>query len=392
MPILYSFFSNLLQWLLPVVSIFNKKWKKWYINQRYFLESFTQIPQLNKEYLWVHCASAGEMEQAIPLIKRIKINHPELKVAVSFFSASGYDMYKLTDFADSYFYFPLDTKKNIKRIIELLHPKAVVFVRSELWLNTLVELQNQQIPSFLINAKNDTNSHSLKHYYYNYCIKRLTRVFYTDEFGNTKLEKALENRNSTFVSDVLEYFTKDKFTVLVGSSWQAEEKFVLQFLSKYSDLTTVNFVIAPHELDEHRLRDTFDFNSIQFYSHYDVSKTSNIMVLDTKGILKYAYRFTNMAFIGGGFDKTLHNSIEAFVYAIPVLVGPSHHKFEEVKVLLVEKLILEVKNFNEFEQALLDYQNDKSKNLRLQENIEAYLQRQGNSSEKIYQEIKPYLA
>jgi len=39
-------------------------------------------------------------------------------------------------------------------------------------------------------------------------------------------------------------------------------------------------------------------------------------------------------YIGGGFGKGIHNTLEAAVYAKPLLFGPVFHKFKEAKDLI----------------------------------------------------------
>ena len=45
-------------------------------------------------YIWIHAASLGEFEQGRPLIEKIKRERPELKVLLTFFSPSGYEVRK----------------------------------------------------------------------------------------------------------------------------------------------------------------------------------------------------------------------------------------------------------------------------------------------------------
>ncbi|HBS53032.1 MAG TPA: 3-deoxy-D-manno-octulosonic acid transferase, partial [Flavobacterium sp.] len=47
-------------------------------------------------------------------------------------------------------YLPLDTIKNAKKFIELVHPEMVFFIKYEFWPNYLSELKKQNIPTYLI--------------------------------------------------------------------------------------------------------------------------------------------------------------------------------------------------------------------------------------------------
>ncbi len=45
-------------------------------------------------YVWFHAASLGEFEQGRPLMERLRREHPEYKILLTFFSPSGYEVRK----------------------------------------------------------------------------------------------------------------------------------------------------------------------------------------------------------------------------------------------------------------------------------------------------------
>ena len=54
-------------------------------------------------------------------------------------------------------------------------------------------------------------------------------------------------------------------------------------------------------------------------------------------MLSSLYAYADFAYIGGGFGKGIHNTLEAAVFGIPVLIGKNYHKFDEAKALISEK-------------------------------------------------------
>ncbi len=46
-------------------------------------------------------------------------------------------------------------------------------------------------------------------------------------------------------------------------------------------------------------------------------------------MLSSIYRYGSVAYIGGGFGKGIHNTLEAATYGMPVIFGPNHLKFKE---------------------------------------------------------------
>ena len=81
--------------------------------------------------IWFHAASLGEFEQGLPVMEKIKVQYPNHKIVVTFFSPSGYEVRKNNTIADVTVYLPLDTKNNAIRFLELVHPEMVFFIKYE---------------------------------------------------------------------------------------------------------------------------------------------------------------------------------------------------------------------------------------------------------------------
>jgi 3-deoxy-D-manno-octulosonic-acid transferase len=59
-----------------------------------------------------------------------------------------------------------------------------------------------------------------------------------------------------------------------------------------------------------------------------------VLIIDNIGMLSSLYHYATICYIGGGFGKGIHNTLEAAVYGKPVLFGPQYQKFEEAKALI----------------------------------------------------------
>ncbi|MBK8351852.1 MAG: hypothetical protein IPL21_09155 [Saprospirales bacterium] len=338
-------------------------------------------------YCWIHCASAGEFEQAIPIIYNLRCTMYDVRIAVSFFSSSGFEMYKDSDLADLFFYFPLDSKKNAEKLVEILKPSFAIFIRNEIWLNVLTSLNKKNISTFLVNA----NLQQKRNYFYQLFLNKtypfFTKIFDTKTFGNTKLERVVENRNTVFNDAILEDFCKDSFVIILGSSWLEEERFIIDFYKKNKEKNpNLKIVIAPHEnlsLNSFELKKSYG-NWLSFYRNYT---NGNILVLDKKGILKYAYRHADIAFIGGGFDKGVHNVSEAAVYGVPTIFGANYHKFEEINELVDLQLAFPVKNYIELEQKMLELMNNSDKRNTIKNELTTYFSSHEQVAKTIVTEI-----
>ncbi len=391
---LYSVLIRLFGILLPFISIFNKKIKKWYnVRQNWDSELKNNIlPQ--QKYIWFHCASAGEFEQARPLIRAIKIKEKSnYQIAVSFFSTSGFDLYVDSSEIDLLFYLPLDTLKNAQRLIDILQPTYVFFIRYEIWWNTLHQLKQNNIPTFLLNA----NAYQKRTFIYDWYLKQtyplFTKIFHTQDIGNTKVEQALWNKNeATKKEEFVEVFCKDNYVLIAGSSWQKEEALLATFYKKNKQhLSDLKIIIAPHELDEKKhaeLEQIFD-TKILLYTDLQNNKNiaSDILFINQKGILKYIYRYAAIAFIGGGFSGKLHNTLEAAVYEIPILFGPKYEAFEEANELIKIKSATAIHDYSILESTLLNHYKNK-RQCSEKSMLAAYFSNQYQTAERILNAIQ----
>ncbi|MBK9328620.1 MAG: hypothetical protein IPM95_04730 [Sphingobacteriales bacterium] len=394
----YSILIQCYHLAIRFAALFSKKARNWLDVRKNWQEELFEKTTPHSSYCWVHCASAGEFEQAIPLLQSLKSTDNSLKTAVSFFSASGFELYKNSGKADLFFHFPIDTKENACRLIQLLRPVFVLFIRNEIWWNTLSQLKTKEIPAFLVNAPNWQKRSLIYQKYLDRSYPLFTKIFDTSTYGDTKLEQVLANRNEAFADSVLEDFCKDAEVILVGSSWQTEESYIASFYQSHrTEFPNLKIILAPHDYDEYKaveLRKLFsagqaaDMDDVALYSSF-IHKNNNprILFLDKKGILKYAYRFAAIAFIGGGFDKTVHNVAEAAVYGIPTTFGPNFIKFEEIVSLTNQHIAFPVSNYETLEDTLLEWLLDHKKLTEINSGLSIYFEQQLMTSGRIIAEI-----
>lgn len=310
--------------------------------------------------IWFHAASLGEFEQARPVIERIRKNFPEKKILLSFFSPSGYEVRSNYDKVDCVVYLPFDTPKKVKRFINVASPKMAIFAKYEFWGNYLEKLHKAGIPTYIISAIFRPQQRffrkgggmfrkMLKCYDHLYVQDEASREL-LDNIGITKVTVAGDTRfdrvtdilaNAKSIPVVEAFIKSSHFTVIAGSSWQADEEIYIPWLKSHPE---VKAIIAPHEFNNARLATlrnqlgaskTYLLSEIQD-KDLQPSDFDNIryLIVDCFGLLSSLYRYGNVAIIGGGFGAGIHNLNEAAVYGIPVLFGPNHKKFKEAGELI----------------------------------------------------------
>ena len=112
-------------------------------------------------------------------------------------------------------------------------------------------------------------------------------------------------------------------------------------------------LVVTHTNREH-LHNHIIVNSVSFEDgkklHMEKAdlQACQVLVVDGIGFLSSIYRYGIIAYIGGGFGKGIHNTLEAAVYGIPVIFGPRHEKFKEALDLLKQGGGFTINNTDEF--------------------------------------------
>ncbi len=377
MRFLYNLSIYLYIFYIRVGSLFNAKAKLMLLGRKNIFQDLeSQISNLKSQNLvWFHCASLGEFEQGRPLMEKLKLKYPDVKILLTFFSPSGYEIRKNYAGADYIFYLPMDTPSNAKKFVEIVSPQKVFFVKYEFWFNYLFELKSKNIPTYLVSG-----IFREKHYFFKGTggwfrkqLKSFTHFFLQDEksmellnsigytnstlVGDTRFDRVFEVAKNVKQINLLEQFVEEKKVLILGSSWMEDEKIVQS--SKFESL---KLIIAPHEIDEKHLcsiEEVFKINSQQStILRYSKATPTNVrdaqvLIIDNIGMLSSIYQYGSIAFIGGGFGKGIHNILEAATFGLPVIFGPNYEKFAEAKELIKLGGAFSISKQDEFEKTML---------------------------------------
>ncbi len=359
---LYSFGIFLYGASIRIASLFNSKAKLWVKGRKNFYSDLQKsLAKDSSPVIWFHCASLGEFEQGRPLIEQIRIQYPAYKILLTFFSPSGYEVRKNYSGADFVTYMPLDTKRNAKQFLDIVKPALIVFVKYEFWLNHLEEIHRRKIPHYLISAifRNDQIFFKSHGGIFRSALKNYSHIFTQDEnsktlvskigvtdvsvAGDTRFDRVTEIATSAKEISLAAAFTGNHDVLVAGSTWPSDENFLFPAMKKYF-ASGWKLIIAPHEISEDRIISIENSltqlgispDKIVRFSKTNepIAAASQVLVIDNIGMLSSLYRYGAVAYIGGGFGKSIHNTLEAAVYGIPVVFGPMYQKFNEALGLI----------------------------------------------------------
>lgn len=366
-------------------------------------------------YIWVHAASLGEFEQGRPLIEHIRKVRPELKILLTFFSPSGYEVRKNYAGADCVCYLPFDTPRRVKKFLYKVNPEMAIFVKYEFWRNYLHELWRRQIPTYLISAVFRPDQFFFKKCsaWYGHWLRWYTYIFVQDArskellnsigvtnvevCGDTRFDRVTDILNARKVIPELESFVKGNgsedgsgIVMMFGSSWPADEAIYGGWLRKRKEVTAV---IAPHEFDEERLaklKEIVPGETVlmsELKENPDSGRGKRVLIIDCFGLLSSAYAYADVAYIGGGFGVSIHNINEAAVYGIPVIFGPENKKFIEAQELKTLGGGIEVDSSQSFERIADRLLFDKEELKRRGRWAGEYIKEKTGATEKILSRI-----
>ena len=121
MLFIYNLIVQIANFSLKIIAQFSPKIKLFIDGRKPVFEILKSKIQANDQTIWFHAASLGEYEQGLPVIEKTKEKFPNHKIVVTFFSPSGYEVRKNNNVADVTVYLPLDTQKNARQFLKLLH-------------------------------------------------------------------------------------------------------------------------------------------------------------------------------------------------------------------------------------------------------------------------------
>jgi len=378
MSFLYNIIIQFYYWFIQLAALFNTKAKLWVDGRKGIFSRLANDFNDNSRVVWFHAASLGEFEQGRPVMEAYREKFPGTRILLTFFSPSGYEIRKNYRGADYIYYLPIDTPRNVKRFIDIVNPDGVIFIKYEFWFNYLDYLNKKNIPVYVISAIFRPEQHFFKGYgrWARKQLKKITTFFVQDErskqllvsaginnvliSGDTRFDRVSRIASQKKDFPLIEKFSKGKQVLLAGSSWPPDEKLLFALFN--GTIKNLGLIIAPHEIDEERIKSIFslfgDQNPVPYsqLNEQNIAST-NVLVIDGIGFLSSLYQYCDVAMIGGGFGKGIHNILEAATFGKPVVFGPNFDKFAEAKSLVGQKGAFVV-NENNFEDIVFQLFND----------------------------------
>ncbi|PLX14030.1 MAG: 3-deoxy-D-manno-octulosonic acid transferase [Marinilabiliales bacterium] len=413
MRVLYNTALVIYYLAVHLAAIFNGKAKKWIKGRKEIFTTLTKNSESLQHPLWIHASSLGEFEMARPLIDMIKEQMPEQKIIVSFYSPSGYEIRNNYENIDLAVYLPFDFTKRIRKFIQKVNPCCAIFIKYDLWLNTINELHKNNIPTYLVSANFREDQIYFKWYgkIFMNILHKLNGIFVQNEksfqllqnhnihkvylSGDLRFDRVYQTKSKSFLIPVIDKFKNNQLLFIAGSTWEPGDHLIINYILKEGLKKDIKFIIAPHQIHESKIRHILkqlNGNAIA-YSQIDESKIHQYkaIVIDNIGMLSSLYAYGNIAYVGGGFGKSLHNVLEATTYGLPVLIGPNHYKFPEIQELIDKSCVFPIADQESFNSKLNELIASKDQLKIISEKAKKFVQCRTGCSQSVFNEIQQIL-
>ena len=364
MPLIfYQLFLRIYKTIARAISPFNPKARRWVRAQGQWKEQWQQLlagspATPHQPVVWMHASSLGEFEQGAPVANALKAQFPHIRLVITFFSPSGYEVRKNFEAATAVGYLPFDHPRHSARFVQMLQPSLVLWVKYEYWYFTLKAIQQQQVPLMLISGIFRPGQPFFKWYggLHRQMLACFTHFFVQNDASARLLQKLVPAELITTAGDtrtdrvwniaqrwqpipaIENWLGQHKQVVVAGSTWPADEEELVHYFKTHPE---VRLILAPHHMDAPMLQATQKlFPEANLYTQWinnpGQAAPAQVLIIDIIGILAHLYNYATIAYIGGGFTGDgVHNVLEAAVYGKPIVHGPEYEKYAEA-VALVE--------------------------------------------------------
>ncbi|WP_323733290.1 3-deoxy-D-manno-octulosonic acid transferase [Candidatus Bandiella euplotis] len=381
------------------------------------LQRFTicQNKRSGKQVVWFHAVSVGEVNLAIPLVKKILAERNDITCLVTTATQTSAKIFKSHGILGAVHQFlPLDFAFIIRNFLNYWNPKVAVFIESELWPNIINET-TKNIPLLLLNGR--LSDRSFKNWkLFEKSIARLLKKF-SVIFPASQLDY---NRFSHFTPDNLELIghfkysspplgyskelvavlkekLKDNNVFLAVSTHNGEEEMLIKMHQKLKkqvpNLFTIIIPRHPNRIEKVKtIAQNYGMSFITDINNFQ--DDSEMLLIGAFGVLGNYFKAVEIAFIGGSLLKNLggHNILEPAKLQTAIIVGPYTSNFKEtVDEFQQHKAICIVNDIDELQKELFSLFQDSKYRNQLMLNAKALSKSNEDVSKKAIETIYSYI-
>jgi len=348
-------------------------------SERFGIYKFSRL----KQSIWVHAVSVGEVQAAVPLVKRLQHLYPNENIVVTTQTPTGSERVQKL-FSDSvvHTYIPYDAPFIVRRFIRHMQPRLAIIMETEIWPHLYAECNKNSVPIIIASAR--ISPRSIDSY-------ERFKFLFKGTLNQVKLIAAQTSRDAErflslgaaakrvrvignlkfdfmFVPSNLQEKGQEYYQThfsgrpvwIAASTHEGEEEIVLEVHKKLLEtFPGLLLILAPrHPERSSQVVNLINQKKLNFYkrsTRESPNSQTQVLLLDTLGELPMFYAASNLAFVGGSLVPIGgHNLLEPAALSIPILVGPHTFNAPEISEMLEEVGALEgVNNQGDFQSSVI---------------------------------------
>ena len=294
--------------------------------------------------IWLHAASVGEVNAALPLLETLARHHPDTPLLLTTTTPSGARTAKAKLPASvRHVYFPIDWRGAVGRFLRRQRPRCALLMETELWPNLYSRCGAGNIPLLIVNGRLSTRTRRARPWLrrlYALCLQQVSAVLTRseqDRIGFLSLGAAKERcetiGNIKFSaappSEGIEPIDLMRPYVLAASTRDGEEKLVLQAWKASGKRPELLVIVPRHPKRLAQILADLQGERISVRSRGEaITDTTSIYIADTFGELPGFIAGAELIYMGGSLvPKGGQNLLEAAALGKAPLFGPHMDNF-----------------------------------------------------------------
>jgi len=302
-------------------------------------------------HVWLHAASAGEVNAILPLVKALRFRRPDLHLTITTTSRTGRKMAKERAGADRVHLAPLDIPLCLTRAFDSIRPDLYLVAETEFWPLCLLEAKRREVPTILVNGRVSNKSfptYRMVRFLFRDALESFAACLVQAPVDRDRVIALGARRGGVEVIGQMKYdlsppdpekvrafadrlgIREGEAVFTFGSLRPGEEEPVLEGLGLLFDaLPQARVILAPRHFDhlkyyQEALDGLTRARSLEWALRSGVKSPSwRVLVLDTVGDLASAYALSRATFVGGTLVPIGgHNVMEPALSSVPVCFGP----------------------------------------------------------------------
>ncbi len=361
----------------------------------------------NRQVIWLHAVSVGEVNLCTQLIRALEIRLPNVKFVVSTTTTTGMaQLKKHLPPRVTKIYYPIDHRKWVKHALAVINPEAIILIEAEIWPNFLWRASDLKIPVYLANARlSDRSFRGYKRFGFLFRpifasfvsvgaqnesdANRLCDIGCRPEavhvVGNLKFDAVqLNDRQRLDVAGLLSKIgvPPDAQILIGGSTHDGEEMVLAEIFKKLrGQFPKLFLILVPRHFERSaEVGRQLKMKGINFVNRSNIrpgmehSKVkTECLLVDTTGELLFFYECATVVFVGKSMTAMGgQNPIEPGALGKAMVFGPNMQNFTDiVQSFVSENGAIQVRDPESLEKAIAKvlgdekYREELGRNARL---------------------------